>query len=163
MAGYGDDPGFAAWLIANGFELPVDAPAPAALRQRGSAYIDGLYGTRFIGVPTDPLGEERAWPRTGAVVGHTAIPDDVIPAAVINASYFAALQEAQSPGSLSITVTGSTRVKRKKIGQLEKEFFEGSGDAVLDATPLLSSVEGLLGPYLAAEVETMVSIRSIGR
>jgi hypothetical protein len=97
------------------------------------------------------------------VVGCTAIPDDVIPPAIINASYYAALQEAQNAGSLSVVVTASTRVKRKKIGQLEKEFFEGSGDVVLDATPLLSSVEGLVAPFLNEEVETMVSIRSIGR
>jgi len=148
MAGYGTDELFAAWLATNGYALPAGAAASAILRQRGSDYIDNLYGPRFSGSPTDGFDQERAWPRTGATAHCSEIPITTIPAAIPRASYYAAYQEATSPGSLSVAVTGSARVKRKKIGQLEKEFFEGSGDTVLDATPLLSSVEGLLAPYL---------------
>src|SRR5690606_6584840 len=113
MAGYGTDDGFSAWLTARGYSLPDDAPAPAVLRQLGSDYIDGVYGLRFRGAPTDGIAQERAWPRTGATANTTAIPDDTIPAAVINASYAAAYHEALNPGALAAATTGGGQVKRE--------------------------------------------------
>lgn len=151
MAGYGTDEGFTAWLTLNGFSLPGAAPEPATLRQRGSDYLDGLYEARFIGVRTDPLNQERAWPRTGAVVQKVAIPSDTIPGAIERASYAAALYEAQNPGRLAVSATTAGALKRKKVDVIEKEYFEGTGDAVADATLRLSSVEGLLAPFMRSE------------
>lgn len=148
MAGYGDDTAFAAWLTSNGYTLPVGAPAPGVLRQRGAAYIDGLYGSRFTGVPTGGLAQERAWPRTGATAYKTAIPDDVIPVRVEQASYFAALQEANEPGSLAVSASAAGTIKRERIDVIDTEYFAGSGDAVADATVRIAAVEGLLGPFL---------------
>lgn len=148
MAGYGTDDLFAAWAAENGHVLPTDAPVPAILRQRASDYIDGLYGARFKGLPTGGFEQERAWPRTGAVAHRQAIPADAIPDAVIRATYAAALYEAQNQGKLVISATAGAALKRKKIDVLEKEYFEGSGDAVADATVRLSSVEGYLAPFL---------------
>lgn len=148
MAGYGNEAGLEAWLTENGFTLPVNAPAPAVLLQRGSAYIDGLYGLRFSGVPTGGFAQERAWPRTGATAYGAAINPDVIPDAVVKASYFAAYQEAVTPGSLSPVATGAGQVKREKVDVIEVEYFGGSGDALANATPTISAVEGLLAPFL---------------
>lgn len=153
MAGYGDDAGLQAWLADNGYTLPVGAPLPAILRQRASTYVDGLYGSRFVGVPAGGFAQERAWPRSGATVYGSTIPDDVIPLPVIQASYAAALQEANEPGSLSVTVTAIGTIKREKTDVLETEYFAGSGDPLANATPTLSAVEGLLAPFLVVEVE----------
>lgn len=150
MAGYGSDTGFQDWLITNGHVLPESALAPAILRQRGSQYIDGLYGSRFAGVPTGGFEQERAWPRTGAEASGQTIPSGVVPVAIEQASYHAAYQEAMKPGSLAVSATSAGALKRKKIDVLEKEFFEGSGDAVADNTLRLSTVEGLLCPFFAA-------------
>ena len=150
MAGYGTDDAFAEWLTANGLTVS-ETLTPAILRQRGSDYVDGLYGPRFTGSPTGGIDQERAWPRTGATAYRAPIADDMIPLKVIHASYFAAVQEATNPGSLSIKVTASGAVKRKKLEGIEKEFFEGSGDVVADATIRLSSVDGLLAPFLTRE------------
>ena len=89
MAGYGEDNGFTAWLADNGLTLPDDALAVAVLRQRGSSYIDGLYGLKFSGQPTGGLAQERAWPRTGAEALGQSIPADLVPNAIIQASYAA--------------------------------------------------------------------------
>jgi hypothetical protein len=152
MAGYGADDGFTAWLAGEGLTLPGDAPAVAVLRQRGSRYIDATYGSRFSGSPTGGIDQERAWPRSGACAYGVSIADDVIPDAVVEASYFAAFQEAKSPGSLSAAVAGSKQVKRQKVEGIEREFFEsGSGDAVDDARLKLTDVEGLLAPFLTAD------------
>ena len=149
---YGDDNGLTAWLDANGYTLPAGAPAPAVLRQRGSAYIDGLYGARFSGVPTSGFAQIDAWPRIGAEAYGQPIPSDMTPVAIEHASYAAAYQEAIKPGSLSVSASQGGALKRKKIDTIEKEYFEGSGDAVADATLKLSAVEGLLAPFLTVSM-----------
>lgn len=154
---YGSDSAFTAWLALNGLTLPAGAPEAAILRQRGSQYVDGVYGSRFWGFPTGGFAQERAWPRTGAKAYGQTIPDDAVPVAVERASYAAAYQDAIKPGSLSISATAAGAVKRKKIGPIEKEFFEGSGDVVADGTLKLSAVEGLLAPYLKPET-TLASL-----
>ncbi len=148
MAGYGTDQQFTDWLAENGYELPADAPAVAVLRNRGSAYVDGTYGSRFSGVPTDFLAQDRAWPRTGACAFGASLASDLIPLRVIHASFEAALQEARAPGSLSVVVTGSARVVREKVGDLEVQYANPGADAVLDAQPVLTVIEGLLAPLL---------------
>lgn len=150
MAGYGTNAGFDTWLAAEGYVLSEAAPTRDVLRQRGSVYIDGLYGRRFPGSPTDGLEQDRQWPRTGATAYGTSIADDVIPAAVITASYYAAYQEALSPGALSAQASGSAKLKREKIDVLEREFFEGTGDDLYNATPRFGYIEGLLSPFLTA-------------
>lgn len=172
MAGYGDDAGFAAWLTENGHVLPGGAPAPAILRQRGSAYVDGQYGPRFTGAPTGGYAQERSWPRTGAFAywpragfsAHSsAVPDDVVPTLVIQASYAAALYDAQNPGGLSVAVVAAAQVKREKLDALETEYFAPTGDALANATPILSEVEGLLSPFFLATLPTtLLGIRSLG-
>ncbi len=162
MAGYGADDTFQAWLTLNGFSLPGPAPEPAILRQRGSDYLDGLYEARFIGVRTDPLNQERAWPRTGAVVQKVAIPSDTVPGAVERASYAAALYEAQNPGGLSAAASQSGAIKREKVDVLEVEYVAGSGDAVADATVRLSAVEGLLAPFLRPEGVASLGLWAVG-
>lgn len=151
MAGYGTDEDFTSWLAANGYTLPANAPAPAVLRLRGSQYIDATYGARFRGAPTEGIEQARAWPRTGATAYGNPIAPDAVPGAVEKAAYHAAYAEALSPGSLSVIVTAAKQVKRQKVGDIEREFFEsGSTDAVAAATPILSAVEGLLAPFLVS-------------
>lgn len=150
MAGYGTDQGFEDWLTMNGHVLPEGAPAPAILRQRGSQYIDGLYGSRFSGQPTGGFAQDRAWPRADASAHGQSIPADVIPVAVEQAAYAAAVQEAISPGSLSVAASASGAIKREKVDVLEVEYAAGSGDAVADSTVRLSEVEGLLARFFSA-------------
>lgn len=150
MAGYGDDAGFDAWLAENGHTLPDGYASEAVLRNRGSVYVDGVYGARFSGIPTGGCEQERAWPRTGAYAYGQPIGDTVIPDAVIKASYAAAWQEATSPGSLSVSGSEASRVKREKVeGAVEVEYqvFQGPFSASSLVT-LLTEVEGLLAPVL---------------
>lgn len=152
MAGYGTDQGFTTWMADNGLPMPLSAPTPAVLRQRGSAYIDGLYEARLPGSRAGGFAQERAQPRTGATFNGAAIPSDVIPVAWEHASYFAAYQEAVSPGSLSVAASTSGAVKREKVDTLEVEYVAGSGDAVADAMVRMSAVEGLLAPFFAVSM-----------
>lgn len=126
MAVHGTPEGFDEWLAARGYQLPTGALSAAILLQRATDYIDGTYGSRLIGDQT---------------VGPLLF-------ALANATYAASLYEAQNPDKLVISATAAGGLKRKKIDVIEKEYFEGSGDAVADATVRLSSVEGYLAPFL---------------
>lgn len=150
MAGYGDDTGLDTWLAANGYTWPA-AITKAVGRQRGSAYIDGVYGSRFPGTRTGGYAQERAWPRTDAQTADGEdIASDEVPTAVVEASYAAAYYEASNPGALAVAVTAAGAVKRKEVASLKIEYFEGKGGAVSNATPVLAAVEGLLAPFLVA-------------
>jgi hypothetical protein len=149
MAGYGSDDGFTAYATAAGYTVP--SGDVTAARQRGSAYIDGTYGLRFPGVPTGGADQERAWPRTGATdYWGNEIGSAVIPAAVINASYEAALIELQSPGSLSVVGSASGAVKRERVGPLEVEYAGASGDVAADNALVSTRIAGLLATLLVA-------------
>lgn len=172
MAGFGDDSGFNDWLTANGYSLPSGAPTPAVLRERGSSYIDATYGARFKGVPTGGFDQERSWPRSGAVVNCSTIPDDVVPLAIVNASYRAAWVEANAPGSLSPGGgTGSGVVKRQKVDTIEREFFEAKpheGElfdplAPSSSTSIIPEIDNALKPYLRLDATVQgVGLWSIG-
>jgi len=151
VAGYGSDQAFTDWAAENGYVTSSGDLTVAQLRQRASDYLDGFYGARFRGEPTGGIDQERAWPRINAIAWKTPVADDVIPRNVIIASYHAAIQEATKPGSLAISAANSGALKRKKIDTIEKEYFEGSGNAVTDNTIRLSAVEGLLAPFLIPE------------
>ncbi|MXN46061.1 hypothetical protein GR138_12755 [Shinella kummerowiae] len=163
MAGYGGDSEFNSWLTENGYALPVGASSPAVLRNRGSQYIDAVYGSRFLGSVVD-AEQERQWPREGAIVNGKLIPSNVVPVAVTNASYYAAYQEAVAPGSLSVIGTSSSAVKRVKVGQIEKEYqaAKDSDGTAASITPLISIVDGMLAPYLKDEDLVCFGIWSVG-
>ena len=167
MDGYGSDSGFNTWLSANGYVVPATAPSEAVLRERGSVYLDAVYdarpfGLRFLGARTGGYSQARAWPRTGVTAHGSAVPDNVIPTAVIEASYYAAYHEALNPGSLLVSATDGGIVRRKKVDVLEVEYFEGGASSIDAATLRLISAEGLIRPYLYGEFERPVGIRAIG-
>jgi hypothetical protein len=147
---YGTDQGFTDWLAVQGYTLPETAPSPAVLRARGSAYVDG-YEQFWTGQRTGGVMQELGWPRTGATMNCvTAIPDDAIPPAVVNASYRAAWLEAETPGILAgSTVSAGARVKRQKVDVIEREFFDdgkaevGGGPSFID-----SQIDGMLSAFI---------------
>lgn len=162
MAGYGDDQGFTAWLADNGYTLPDGAPAAAVLRNRGSQYIDAVYGSRFLGSVVD-AGQERQWPREGAIVNGKLVSSESVPVAVINASYQAAYQEAISPGSLSVVGSASSAVVREKVGQIEVQYANAQSDGTAGSiTPLISVVDGMLAPFLKDEDLVCFGIWALG-
>jgi hypothetical protein len=139
---------------AAGYVVPdgTSADQITAARQRGSLVID-RYEVRFSGLRTGGFAQERAWPRTDAASYYgEAIPADTIPVAIVNASYEAAFLELTNPGSLSPVVTGTSTVKRGKIGQLEVEYASSFSmsldDIVALSTPVVTLIEGLLWPFL---------------
>ena len=152
MAGYGDDMAFAAWLADAGLTLPVGAPLPAVLRQRGSDYLDATYAARLqCSAPTGGFDQERAWPRTGHMIYGAAIGDTAIPAAWVQASYRAAYREAVMPGWATSSRDPSRMTKREKADVVEREFFEPGETAGASGANIDAMIEGLIGPFLCGE------------
>jgi hypothetical protein len=145
MAGYGSDQGFTDYTAAAGYTVP--SGTVAAARQRGSVYIDGTYGWRFPGVPTDGLAQDRAWPRTGAIDWYgAAIDPSLIPVCVINASYEAAYLEMTKPGSLSVISSSAKTVAKLKAGSVEIDYAGSAGATVASSVPFSTLIEGMLMP-----------------
>ncbi|MCY0154248.1 hypothetical protein OEG86_20690 [Hoeflea alexandrii] len=128
------------------------------IRQRGSSYVDAVYGGRFVGDPTDPVTQERSWPRIGAFAYGVEIGSDAVPDAVIKASYHAALAAATSDHSLSLSTPAA--VKRRKVGDVEVEFAEAAATFQFADDVPVSVLDGLLAPLLRSR--TGVLIRTIG-
>ncbi|WP_435170821.1 DnaT-like ssDNA-binding protein [Falsirhodobacter sp. 1013] len=143
---YGTDDGFADWLDSLGISLPVSAPDLAVLRARGSDYIDAAFGARFKGVTT-AVDQPNQWPRSGVVLNGRPLPDGLVPLAVVQAAYRAALAEGQG-FSLSRTIDPTAPiVKREKVDVIETEYFQPPANA--DAgVPVVAGLDGLLAPFL---------------
>lgn len=157
MSGYGSDIEFSNFLTSNGLTVP-DSPAPAALRERGSSYIDGVYGPRFPGYPTGGVEQERAWPRTDVTLYGTAVATDAIPSRVVTASYWAAYYAATRTGGLGAVFVPGQAVKREKVEGLEVEYFEAADGAGMVGVPIFPEIEGLLGPVLIDEAAASVGL-----
>lgn len=149
MAAYGDDAGFTAWLDEQGYALPDGAPSPAVLRARGSAYVDG-YEAYWTGQRTDGAMQALGWPRTGAVLNCvTAIPSDIIPVGVVNATYRAAWLEASTPGTLDgPTITPGARIKSERVDVIEVDYFDDGKSSVGGGPSFVDSlIDGWLAPF----------------
>lgn len=171
MAGYGTDEGLIEYLALTGRTLCL-SDVPAQVRQRGSMYIDGLYsgvtgGSSQVwsGYPTGGVAQERAWPRMGATYYGQPIASDVIPVAVINASYEAGYWDVQTGNDLDGVIIGSQVVKSEKVDSIAVTYADTmTGMSLADsATPMLSSVYGLLKPFLIDESGKSFGIWSVGR
>lgn len=164
MAAYGIKEGFEQYATENGYVIPegtTDAQIAAAML-RGSLVID-RYEPKFSGTRTGGYNQERAWPRTGAVTYYgQAIPSDVIPQPIINASYEASFLELINPGSLSPVVTGNSVTKREKVGELEVEYAvssnSSSADVVAAATPVVTIIEGLLWQFFRMIIPGIMAV-----
>lgn len=159
---YGDDAGLAAWAAARGLTV---TGTPAVLRQLGSDYLDGAYEGLWSGYRTDPFGQENAWPRTGATLNCvTAIPSDLIPLAVINASYRAAYLESVTPGVLTGPVQSGARVKRERVeGAVEIEYMDDGAVLAGSASGFVDpSIDGAMGQFICDAGENGFFFQSIG-
>lgn len=153
MAGYGTDAGFQAWLDSQGLTLPVGGPSLAILRERGSAYIDAVYGASFCGCPV-AFDQERAWPRSGVLFCGSAVPTDLVPLVVVNASYRAAYLEAITPGGFGGGLYDPRgQIKKQKVNELEREFFAPAinPDQIQSAAVVDPLIAGMLAPFLCVD------------
>jgi hypothetical protein len=157
---YGTLAGADAYLAARGnaaWNAATDEEKQAAL-VRASGHIDGMAGQQvpntagcvyvFPGQKAGGYGQSLQWPRTGAVdrMGDQ-VPEDVVPAAIQQATYEAAAREQAAPGSLNPDFVPSQVVQREKVGPLEQEFAVAkNGNPSI--RPVIGVIDSLLYPLL---------------
>lgn len=123
----------------------TDQELEQALR-RGTTWLDGTYGLRFIGEPAS-ADQALEWPRKNAVWRGSELPATSMPRQIKNALCEAAWRESIAPGSLAPDYVGSEKVKRtrKKVGDLEKEIEYADSASTKEASvPVFAAIDGLL-------------------
>ena len=98
---------------------------------RASRSLDGQYGARYPGNPSQGRSQSLAWPRKGARdhCANEVLPDDVVPVEVEHAAYALALVELLTPGASSPSFTPGAVNKRERVDVIERERF-GPADGV---------------------------------
>ena len=131
--------------------------------ERGSAYLDGMYGRRFSGSPTGGIEQTDEWPRTGAMTYHgEALASDAVPTRIVQAAYEAALLELANPGSLTTAAAPDQRKVLTKLDVMEWEVLPGKTPHLADG-PLASAIvstriHGLVWPFLASELPAVMVV-----
>lgn len=109
---YGSAIAFETYHTTRGRTTPLewDAAYIESALLVASEWLDGKYGDRFYGHPTDGYTQTRQWPReaayTNSTPSYTFLPDE-IPTEVVEAVYEVAWREANEPGCLSVDFTPS--------------------------------------------------------
>lgn len=158
MAYYGTADGLTAY--ADGVGMTMPAGNAAAALTRASGWLDGRYGRRFPGARAGGFSQERAWPRTGATTAEGfEVPANVVPPAIVAATYEAALRELAGPGSLSPDYLASDAVTKFKAGSVELTF--ATPDASLGAgaaQPVFTVIDEMLADLLVVRLPAVLVV-----
>jgi hypothetical protein len=169
MTVYGDAAAFEAYFTSRGRTVSPTwdtADINAALLV-ASEWIDGIYGTTFVGYKTDGFTQDREWPRTNAtIVENTRLytfdtssymdgPSytfavDEIPTRVINATYEAAFRHLTTPWSLETDYTPGKYKSVSIDGALEVEFNQINSYTEIQLQ--IAAVDRLIWPLLEASL-----------
>lgn len=150
---YGTDDGLSAWLAAAGVSLPEGSSLPVA-RARGTMYIDSVYGARFKGTPTAGVEQVDAFPRQGLIVYDQLLASNLIPTAIVSASYRAA--HLIDAGMLTLDVSDPTKVLKKEeaVGTASREFFAPAFvNGKRETRAVDTVIETMLAPFLESDAE----------
>lgn len=130
-----------------GYDLEgkTDTDLERSLR-RGTTWLDGTYGQRFIGEPAT-VEQALEWPRKNAVWRGALLPSTMIPQRIKNALCEAAWRELTTPGSLSPDFVPAEAIKQEQVGDLSVTYQDTNGGAS-DVLPVLSIVDGILAGFI---------------
>lgn len=144
---YADLDEFKAYCGKVGYSLEGkdDTDLEQSLR-RGTTWIDGTYGQRFIGEPAT-VEQSLEWPRKNAVWRGALLPSTTIPQRVKNALCEAAWRELSAPGSLSPDYVPAEAIKQEQVGDLSLTYQDTNG-RIDDVLPVVSAVEGILTGFI---------------
>lgn len=98
---YGDAAGFTTYWGTRGKELPAlwETPNIEAALLVASEWLDRAFINSFSGLKINGRDQVREWPRSGVqdIYGY-AVPSDVPPREIVNATYEATFRQLETPG-----------------------------------------------------------------
>lgn len=144
---YTDLDEFKAYCGKVGYDLAgkTEPEVEQALR-RGTTWLDGTYGQRFIGEPAT-VDQALEWPRKNAVWRGALLPSTSIPQRIKNALCEAAWRELSAPGSLSPDYVPAEAIKQEEVGDLSVTYQDTNG-RIDDVMPVVSVIEGILAGFI---------------
>lgn len=106
-----------------------------------SSYIDAAFRSQFMGLKTDGRDQLLEWPRIGVqdIYGY-AIPNDVPPREVINATYECAFRQLQTPGIFFKDYTPSKYKSVAISGAVTAVFAIGSAYEFQTQSPQIGAI-----------------------
>lgn len=146
---YGDATGFKAYWTDRGRQAAIIAYSDidiAAALLVASGYLDAAFRSQFAGLKHGGRSQIAEWPRDGVqdIYGY-AVPNDVPPREVINATYEAALRHLQTPGIFFKDYNPSQYRSVSVSGAVSVQFAIGSAYDFQTQMPQLAA---LLTPIL---------------
>lgn len=166
---YGDATGFDDYFTARGKDIPgtwttqdIEAGLLVA-----SEWIDGIYGSSFVGYKTGGFTQEREWPRTNATVVENVklytfdrssymdgpaytFGTNEIPDRVKNATYEAAFRHLTTPWSLETDYTPGKYKSVSIDGALSVEYNQIN--SYTEVQLQIAAVDRLLWPLLETSI-----------
>lgn len=149
---YGNSDDFATYWTNRGQEAAViefdDDEVNAALLV-ASGYLDAAFRSQFMGLKTGGRDQVPEWPRIGVqdIYGY-AIPSDVPPRELINATYEAAFRQLQTPGIFFKDYSPSKYKSVAISGAISVDYAIGSAFDFQTQSPQIAAV---LAPILTGE------------
>lgn len=141
-----------AYAIKVGASFPItgsDGPSTAAAiaaaeaaARRATAWLDGEYGSRFIGEPAS-ASQALEWPRSDAWYRGEELPEDTIPQKIVDAMCEAAIRELAAPNSMAPDMKRGGKIKAVGAGSARVEFMDGA-----PAGTSFTKIDGLLSAFL---------------
>lgn len=129
-----------AYAEARGRTLPIDDETVEAYAIRAMDYLES-FRDRYKGSKAID-GQGLQWPRTDVVIDNVAFAEDAIPIELQNAHSQLTIDVASGVELFPVR-TSLQNVRRKKVGPLETEWFEGGG-----VSPILTALSAYLKPLL---------------
>jgi hypothetical protein len=145
---------FKAYADAYGLDYSSnsDGEVEQAIR-RGTAFIDGTYGSRWPGDAVNGREQTLDWPRVKAEdVAGNDVPSDAVPKEVVTATSQASWRELVAPRSLQPDLARGGAIKRKRSRaepvESETEYFPG---AVAGST--YTEIDDTLAPLIGRQTQ----------
>lgn len=160
---YADVDQFKAQCAAVGHDVAqyADSDIEQALR-RATAYLDGVYGLRFIGEAAT-FEQSLEWPRKRAKFRGKFFPDNEIPAKLIAATCEAAFITAGDAAALTAGFNTEDQIVREKAGELEVQYSDKAMLSLDSALPKYSVIENLLFGLIQIEQSGAAVFGSVAR
>lgn len=130
------------YALARNRVLPDDDEIISGYAIRAMDYLE-TFREQYKGTVTDPA-QSLQFPRTSVVIDDIALDPNTIPA-LIKAAQNQLVIEQASGVELQPTLVLADRVKRKKIGPIDTEWFDGQSTGI---APQIAAVAAMIGPLL---------------
>lgn len=143
---YNDLAAIRVYAVLRNRTLPLDDDSVKAYAIRAMDYLES-FRDQYKGAIVD-AAQLLAFPRTGVKAGNVEYADDVIPQLIKNAQMQLVIELAAGV-ELFPTFVRLGRVKRKKIGPLETEWFDGQQTGL---APVIIAVDWMIEGFLNQQV-----------